>query len=26
MCREAGLEGYTLKRRWPCRYLLAWKR
>ena len=26
MCREAGLVGYTLKRRWPCRYLLAWKR
>lgn len=26
MCRAAGLEGYSLKRRWPCRYLLAWKR
>lgn len=26
MCRAAGLDGYSLKRRWPCRYLLAWKR
>lgn len=26
LCRAAGLEGFTLARRWPCRYLLAWKR
>ncbi|HUY90223.1 MAG TPA: methyltransferase domain-containing protein [Pirellulales bacterium] len=26
LCRAAGLEGYALKRRFPCRYLLAWKR
>ncbi|HEV7225520.1 MAG TPA: methyltransferase domain-containing protein [Pirellulales bacterium] len=26
LCREAGLAGVSLKRRWPCRYLLAWRR
>lgn len=26
LSRAAGLQGATVKRRWPCRYLLAWHR
>ncbi|MEX0714230.1 MAG: methyltransferase domain-containing protein [Pirellulales bacterium] len=26
LCRRARLEHVTLRRRWPCRYLLTWKR
>jgi hypothetical protein len=25
LARRAGLEGVTLARRWPCRFLLCWK-
>src|SRR5947208_702478 len=26
LARRAGLDGATLTRRWPCRFLLAWRR
>lgn len=26
LCRKAGLQHATIERRWPCRYLLAWRR
>ena len=26
MSLVAGLNGATISRRWPCRYLLAWRR
>src|SRR5262249_49192560 len=26
LARRAGLEGATVKRRWPCRFLLSWQR
>lgn len=26
LCRQAGLEAAELVRRWPCRYLLRWRR
>lgn len=26
LCHEAGLEGAVFRRRWPCRYLLTWRR
>ncbi len=26
LCRKAGLQNATIERRWPCRYLLAWRR
>jgi 2-polyprenyl-3-methyl-5-hydroxy-6-metoxy-1,4-benzoquinol methylase len=26
LARQAGLEGATVEKRWPCRFLLSWKR
>ena len=25
LAKQAGLQGATVQRRWPCRYLLTWK-
>jgi hypothetical protein len=26
LAQRAGLQGATVSRRWPCRYLLSWER